>query len=72
MINKEQYEIVIKNNYIYIKNYFNLENICNNNILICLKDNKLSIRGNNLIIVKLDKYELLIKGTIKGIDFIDE
>lgn len=72
MINKDNYEIIIKNNYIYIKNYLNINSVSNNNILINLKNIKLSIKGNDLVIVKLDKFDLLINGIIKGIDFINE
>ena len=71
MINNEHknidYEIIIKPNYVYIKNYNSLIEISKTRILI----KKLSIEGNNLIICKMDKYDLMIKGIIKGIMFYE-
>lgn len=66
VINKD-IEIYIKNNLIHIKNYNKVIDISYNKIE--LKD--VVINGNNLIICKLDEYELCIKGKFKGIVFND-
>lgn len=66
VINKD-IEIYIKDNLIHIKNYNRVIDISNNKIE--LKD--VVINGSNLIISKLDEYELCIKGKFKGIIFND-
>lgn len=66
VINKD-IEIYIKDNHIHIKNYNKVIDISNNKIE--LKD--VVINGTNLIISKLDEYELCIKGKFKGIIFND-
>ncbi len=66
VINKD-IEIYIKDNLIHIKNYNKVIDISNNKIE--LKD--VVINGTNLIISKLDEYELCIKGKFKGIIFND-
>lgn len=66
VINKD-IEIYIKDNLIHIKNYNKVIDISNNKIE--LKD--VVINGTNLIISKLDEYELCIKGKFKGIIFSD-
>ena len=66
VINKD-IEIYIKDNLIHIKNYNKVIDI--SNYKIELKD--AVINGTNLIISKLDEYELCIKGKFKGIIFND-
>ena len=66
VINKD-IEIYIKDNLIHIKNYNKVIDISNNKIE--LKD--VVINGTNLIISKLDEYELCIKVKFKGIIFND-
>ncbi len=68
----ENYEIIIRINYLYIKNYVKIIDINMNKISIEVKNSILNISGNNLLIVKMDKYDLAIKGNIKGIDFNNE
>lgn len=71
MINK-YYEINIYKDFLHIKNYNKIEDINYNNIIVLLINKKIIVSGNNLIINKLDEYELTIKGNIKEIKFIDE
>ena len=66
VINKD-IEIYIKDNLIHINIYNKVIDISNNKIE--LKD--VVINGTNLIISKLDEYELCIKGKFKGIIFND-
>ena len=68
----ENYEIIIKTNYIYIKNYIKVVDINRNKIIIETKNCMLNISGNNLLIVQMDQYDLAIKGNLKGIDFNNE
>ena len=66
-VTNKDIEIYIKDNLIHIKNYNKVIDISNNKIE--LKD--VVINGTNLIISKLDEYELCIKGKFKGIIFND-
>lgn len=69
---KNDYEIYINKNTIDIKNYKEISDINYNYIVITLKDKSLMINGNNLIINKMDEYELSIIGNYKNIEFFDE
>ena len=67
-----KYEITINDKYLYIKNYSKVINTSFREIIITLNNKTIIINGNDLIISKMDKYDLLIKGNIKGIVFKDE
>ena len=69
IIKNNLYELNIKENYIHLKNYINIIDIYPNRITILVKNNKIIIEGEDLIICCLDEYELLIRGTIKEISF---
>ena len=71
IIKNNDYEIIIKNSFIHIKNYINILDISNTKISILLNQNKLIINGSSLLITALDQYELIIKGNIKGIELND-
>ncbi len=71
IIKNNDYEIIIKNSFIHIKNYINIIDISNTKISILLNQNKLIINGSSLLITALDSYELIIKGNIKGIELND-
>ncbi len=71
MRNKD-YEINIFKNLIHIKNYNKIKDIDSKYIIICFDDNSVKINGKNLIINKLDEYELSIIGEFKGIDILNE
>jgi hypothetical protein len=68
----DNYEIIIKKNCLYIKNYINIVDINLTKIAIELEDIKINVTGRELIIFKMDKFDIGIKGIIKGIDFINE
>lgn len=72
IIKDDNYEIIIKNCFIHLINYISIDNISSYNIIIHIKNKKLIINGNDLIISALDECELIIKGNIKGIEFINE
>ena len=71
-IKDNKYKILIEENTICIRNYIRIEDISTLNIKIKFNDIKLLIKGKNLIINKLDSYDLRIIGNIKGIEFINE
>lgn len=71
-IKDNKYKILIEENIICIRNYIRIEDISPLNIKIKFNDIKLLIKGKNLIINKLDSYDLRIIGNIKGIEFINE
>ena len=71
-IKDNKYKILIEENNICIRNYIRIEDISPLNIKIKFNDIKLLIKGKNLIINKLDSYDLRIIGNIKGIEFINE
>ncbi len=67
-----KYEIIITSDYLYIKNYLKVNSVKKEKTIIELSGVFLLIEGNNLIITKMDKYDLIIKGNIKGISFTNE
>lgn len=69
---KNKYEINLKENLIHIKYYIKIQDISNNCILIELSDIKLKICGDNLIINRLDQYEMCIIGKCRNIELIYE
>lgn len=68
----KDYEINIYKDLIHIKNYNKIYDINCKSIVIKCKNKIIKIIGSNLIINKLDEYELCIAGEIKGIELLDE
>ncbi len=68
----DKYEIIISNEKIYIRNYKRIFDINYLQIVIEVENNKIFINGSNLLIVKMDKYDIEINGKIKGISFENE
>ena len=54
-----------------IINYIEIKEISENNICIILNNKKLIVNGSNLLVKKLDKYEVLITGIIEKV-IVDE
>lgn len=67
-LTKEEYRISIIPNGIHILYYSKILDITNLEALIYIKNKIIKITGTNLYISKLDKNELLIKGTIKKVE----
>ena len=67
-LTKEEYRISIISNGIHILYYSKILDITNLEALIYIKNKIIKITGTNLYISKLDKNELLIKGTIKKVE----
>lgn len=61
--------IIIQKNKININNYKEILIFEDNNITIKTNENIIEIKGENLIITKLEKYELLVQGKINKIEF---
>ena len=66
------YLISLYDNFIYIFNFKYLESFNDTSITVSLKNRSIKILGQNLLIVKITKEELLIKGTINNIELIDK
>ena len=68
----EDYYIIIYSNFIYVFNYFDIIKVTDT--FISLKLNKLiiNIRGKDLLITRLEKKEILIKGIIDNLEKIYE
>ncbi len=62
------YTITIKEEKIHIKNYQELEDFSNTQIIIKYEKGKTIIYGENLIVSKMTTDELLITGRIKTIE----
>ena len=71
-LNKEEYYLIIYSNYIYIYNYKNIIKFTDTNICLELDKFKVNIFGKDLLITKLEKKELLIKGIILKVEKIYE
>lgn len=67
-IDNSNTKLVIENNVLYVENYKEIL-VFKNNIIKLMCDKKISIEGSNLIISKLNQYELSISGNIRGISF---
>lgn len=66
---EEEFKLIYLNNKINIVNYTDIGHFDSNKIIIRNNNKSIIIDGNNLIITKLLKDELLIEGKIKGIKF---
>ena len=70
-IKDDDYLIGIYTNMVHIFNYKKIINVLNNEIIIEVKKIRVKVIGENLIIKKMDKFEMLINGKIKRVDFIE-
>ena len=64
--------IIIKNNYINIINFEKIIDISEKQIIVKDKEKMIEINGNNLLLNKMFTDELLVKGNIENIKFINE
>ena len=70
---KNKYEIILRENFVHIKQYSTIIDIDNNLIKIRIDNNTdIAISGNHIIICAMDEYEIVIKGQVKSIDYINE
>lgn len=68
----EEYYIILYSNFIYIFNYKEIIKFTDQFISLKLDDMKVNIYGNDLLITKLERRELLIKGNILKVEKIYE
>ena len=67
----EKFKITFFSNNMDILNYKKLVSIKDDEIIILSASKKIIISGNNLVIIKLVKDELLIEGVIENIKWIN-
>ena len=70
-IMEDEFEVKLLNNRIDIVNYETIDHLDSNKIIIRYKQGKIIINGNNLVVSKLLKDEVLIIGKIKNIELGD-
>ena len=66
------YNINITDRYVDIINYLEIVSVSEKEIKIILKDKTLIINGINLLIKKLDKFEVLITGNIEKVNLYEK
>ena len=66
----QEYFIDIFNNCLHVYYYLDLINLSDKLIELRLKDFILKIEGKDLIVSKMDKHEILIKGVIESMRLI--
>lgn len=71
-LNKEEYYIIIYSNFIYIYKYIDILKFTDTFISLMLEKFRINITGTDLLITKLEKNELLIKGIINKVERIYE
>ncbi len=71
-LKKEQYYIIVYSNYIYIYKYLDIIKFTEKFISLKLNKMIINIYGDDMLITKLEKEELLIKGKIKKLEKIYE
>ena len=71
-LRNKKYEIILRDYCVYIKYYKRIIDINSNLVKIALNSKILLIKGSNLMACALDEYEIVIKGNILSIEFINE
>lgn len=71
-LKSEEYYIILYSNFIYIYNYQEIIKFTDTFISLKLEKIKVNILGTNLLITKLEKKELLIKGNISRVEKVYE
>ena len=71
-LKEENYYVILYSNYIYIYNYLDIIKFTDTYISLRLKSLILNIYGIDLLIIKLERDELLIKGVINKVEKIYE
>lgn len=71
-LKKEDYYVILYSNYIYIYKYLDIIKFTDKYISLKLNKIILNIYGYDLLITKMEKDELLIKGNINKVEKIYE
>ena len=69
VILEEQFKINYIKNKLGIINYIDISHFDNNKIIIKYKEGNILVSGENLVVSKLTKDEILIEGSIEKIEF---
>lgn len=64
----KDYLICVYDNYVYLFNYVSLISFSDTMIIVSFKNKTINIKGNSMIIVRITKEEMLIKGNTGGIE----
>lgn len=64
----KDYIVTMYEDYLYVFNYRYLDYFNDKTITLSLKDRKITLNGVDLLIVKMTKEEILIKGHVKNIE----
>jgi hypothetical protein len=68
----DEFQLIIRENSIYIKNYKRLISLEENYISFYTKHKKVIIKGNHLILQKIVEFDAIISGNIHMIEVQDE
>ena len=68
----DEFQLIIRENSIYIKNYKRLISLEENYISFSTKYKKIMIRGNRLILQRIVEFDAIISGDIHMIEVQDE
>lgn len=71
-LKEEEYYIILYSNFIYIYKYIDIIKFTDSYISLKLNKFNINIYGNDLLIKKMEKKELLIKGIINKVEKIYE
>lgn len=71
-LKEEKFYIIIYSNFIYVYKYIDIIKFTDTFIILKLEKFKVYIYGKDLLITKLEKNELLIKGYINKVEKIYE
>lgn len=64
----KDYIVAMYENYFYIFNYKYLEEFDDKKIVVSVQKRKFTLKGIDLLIVKITKEELLIKGVVNSVE----
>lgn len=67
-LRNNSYNINISKDNLYINNYTKIDNITSKSIIIIIDKQKLSIKGNNIKVIKMLDKEILFNGQIESIE----
>ena len=71
-LRNEEYYIIMYSNYVYVYNYKEIAKFTDKYISLELDNMKVNISGYDMLITKMEKGELLIKGNILKVEKIYE
>lgn len=67
-LKNEAYRVSLVSSGVHILNYKRIIDINDKSVIISLKNVSVTIKGNNLRLIKLDKNEILINGKVERLE----